>query len=114
MPNCGWKNTVFIFTVYKQYDTTSRWFNTVMFQSGVDIKRSVYIVFVLLLYRKQNVDDIISLKKPYSVKWMTFHKAVQDTFGNWPTLCIEIDEGGFHGNAIVVLIRFYLLIYFPN
>ena len=89
-----------------------------MIQSGVDIKRSVYIVFVLLLYRKQNVDDIISLKKPYSVKWMTFHKAVQDTFGNWPTLCFEIDEGGFHGNAIVkwhanlfrhiVLIRFFI------
>lgn len=42
---------------------------------------------------------------------MTFHKAVQDTFGNWPTLCIEIDEGGFHRNANlfrhIVLIRFF-------
>lgn len=55
------------------------------------------------LNRVLNNEDLVSLKKPCSVRWMSLHKAVKGIFANWSALCLQLEEDatrGNHGNAV--------------
>ncbi|XP_077983943.1 uncharacterized protein C17orf113-like [Glandiceps talaboti] len=39
-----------------------------------------------------NTEDVLSLKEPCSVRWLSFGRAVKGIYDNWPALVMEFDE----------------------